>query len=231
MRFCLLYLEVLFYFKEEVLNFINFIKSHVDFKFHFVTSIALMVFILIFPALKYMPQSYGFENGLIENIQMCVLFAILFMCIFAKQNKKFFKYVIFALLIIMLREVNLGRTLFFPVEGEVGRFYSWREINAQLGFPLGKCVHGTYGLYIAFVAILFIIKGIFKDVWELIKNTKLPFWNLMFMGISSFLGAIAEKATNNNFIFEEGFELLFYTALAGIVYLYSRDERFSIKEE
>lgn len=209
----------------------NFIKNHIDFKFHFVTLIALIVLISIFPALMYMPQSYGYENGLIENIQMCVLFAMLFMCIFAKQNKRFFHYATLALLIIMLREINLGRTIFFPIEGEIGKFYSWKDINNQLGFPLGKCIHFTYGLYIAFVAILFIVKGIFKDVWNLVKCTKLPFWNLAFMGLASFLGAIAEKATNNNFIFEEGFELLFYVALAGIVYLYSRDERFSVKED
>lgn len=209
---------------------IDFVKEHVDFKFHWVSVVALMVFISIFPALKYMPQRYGFENGLIENIQMCVLFVILFMCFFAKQNKRFFRYAAFALTIIILREINLGRTLFFPIEGEVGKFYSWKEINAQLGFPIGKCVHGLYGLYIALVMILFIVKGIFKDLWMLIKNTKLPLWNLLFIGLASFLGAIAEKATHNNFIFEEGFELLFYTALAGIVYLYSRDERFAIKE-
>ena len=46
------------------------------------------------------------------------------------------------------------------------------------------------------------------------------------MCLASFCGAIAEKAANNNFIFEEGFELLFYIALAGIVYLYTRDDRF-----
>ena len=77
----------------------------------------------------------------------------------------------------------------------------------------------------------FIVKGIFKEGFELIKNTKLPFWNLIFMGISSFCGAIAEKATNNNFIFEEGFELLFYVALAGIIYLYTMDSRFTVEEK
>ncbi len=209
----------------------EFIKKHLDFKCYPVSIIAFVVLILIFPALKFMPQSYGFENGFLEDIQMAVLFGIMLLCVSAKYNKRFFKYVIFALVIIMLREVNLGRTLFFPIDGEVGKFYSWRDINAQLGFPLGKCVHFVYGLYIAFVAVLFIIKGIFKDAWMLIKNTKLPFWNLLLMAFSSFMGAIAEKATNNNFIFEEGFELLFYVALLGVAYLYSRNVNFSVSEE
>jgi hypothetical protein len=67
-------------------------------------------------------------------------------------------------------------------------------------------------------------------MWNIIKNIKLSVWNLLFMGFSSFLGSIAEKATNNNFIFEEGFELLFYIALAGIVYLYSRHENFALEQ-
>lgn len=43
-----------------------------------------------------------------------------------------------------------------------------------------------------------------------------------------FMGAIAEKATNNNFVFEEGFELLFYVSLLGIIWLYSKNENFQI---
>ena len=54
----------------EMKNVLNFIKSHIDFKFYAVTWIALVVGILIIPALMYMPQKYGFENGLIENIQL-----------------------------------------------------------------------------------------------------------------------------------------------------------------
>jgi len=208
----------------------SFIKNHLDFKFYRVSLITLVVFLLIFPALAFLPQKYGYENGLLENIQMAVLFGIGYMCLFAKYNKRIFKFAALALLILIFREVNLGRTIFFPIEGEIGKFYSWKQINAQLGFPLGKCVHFTYGLYIAFVAILFIVKGIFKEGFILIKNVKLPVWNLLFMGISAFCGAIAEKATNNNFIFEEGFELLFYTALAGVIYLYTMNEKFTVKE-
>lgn len=60
---------------------------------------------------------------------------------------------------------------------------------------------------------------------------KLPFWNVSLACFSMFMGAIAEKATNNNFIFEEGFELLFYICLLGIVYLYSRHKNFMLENE
>ena len=35
-------------------------------------------------------QKYGYENGLLESIQMIVLFGILGMCLTSKVNKRFF---------------------------------------------------------------------------------------------------------------------------------------------
>ncbi|MCQ2744267.1 MAG: hypothetical protein MJ230_05680, partial [bacterium] len=91
-------------------------------------------------------------------------------------------------------------------------------------------VHLTYGMWIATVSIIFLKKKFYIDVWNMLKNIKLPFWNLAFMCFAMFMGAIAEKATNNNFIFEEGFELLFYVSLCGILWLYSRNKKFMLKE-
>lgn len=64
----------------------------------------------------------------------------------------------------------------------------------------------------------------------MIKKIKFPFWNLLFACFAMFMGAIAEDATNNNFIFEEGFELFFYVSLLGIVWLYSRNKNFIMGE-
>ena len=59
------------------MNIIEFIKKHLDFKFYGVSWIALIVALSIIPMLKYMPQNLGYENGLLEDIQMIVLFIIL----------------------------------------------------------------------------------------------------------------------------------------------------------
>lgn len=201
----------------------EFIKNHFDFKFYGVTWIALFVCLSIIPMLMYMPQKYGFENGLIENIQMSVLFIIVYLAATAKTNKKFFNFVILVLSILIIREVNCGRTLFFPIPDTYHQYYSWRD----LPWPwLGKIVHGIYGTWIAIVGLIFFKKKIYIDLWNYAKNIKFPFWNLVFACIAMFMGAIAEKATGNNFIFEEGFELLFYVSLLGFVWLYSRNKNF-----
>lgn len=206
----------------------SFIGNHFDFRFYGVTWLALAVGLAIIPCLMYMPQKFGFENGLLENIQMTVLFITFALCLTAKINKRFFRFAALALTILIIREVNCGRTLFFPIPGEYHKYYSWR----QLPWPwLGKVVHTLYALWIAFVAFVFLKKKIYIDLWQIIKNVKFPVWNLLFMGFASFMGAIAEKLTNNNFIFEEGFELLFYVSLMGIVYLYSRHKNFMFEVE
>ena len=201
----------------------NFIKNHFDFRFYGVTWIALFVGLSIIPMLMYMPQEYGFENGLIENIQMCVLFIIFILCLTSKVNKKLFNFVALALTLLIIREVNCGRTLFFPIPGEYHQYYSWRQLPNPW---IGKIAHTLYGIWIGVVALIFFKKKIYVDLWRMIKNIKFPFWLLLFAGFANFMGAIAEKLTNNNFIFEEGFELFFYVSILGFVWLYSRNKNF-----
>lgn len=207
---------------------LGFVKAHFDFKFYGVTWVSLVIGLSIVPMLMYMPQKYGFENGLLENIQMAVLLFTAYLCLSSKVNKQFFQFIALVFSILIIREVNCGRTLFFPIPGEYHKYYSWRE----LPWPwLGKLVHSLYAMWIAFVSLVFLKKKFYLDVWALVKNIKLPVWNIMFACFAMFMGAIAEKATNNNFIFEEGFELLFYVSIAGIIWLYSRNEKFSLTND
>ncbi|MBR6098365.1 hypothetical protein IKP85_01315 [bacterium] len=203
----------------------DFIKKHLDFQIYQVTWIAFAVFLAIPFCLEYMPQKYGYENGLLESIQFGVLFVIFGMCFTAKVNRRFFKFCALILTIIMIREVNCGRTLFLKIPGTENSFYPWRDLK------YGFLVHPIYGLYIAIIALYFIIKKHVITLWKLIKGVRLPFWNIAIACFAMLMGAIAEEATNDNFIFEEGFELLFYVCLAGIVYLYSRHDNFMLEVE
>ena len=65
----------------------------------------------------------------------------------------------------------------------------------------------------------------------MIKKIKFPFWNVAFAIFAMYMGAIAEKLTNNNYIFEEGFELFFYVSILGIVWLYSRNKNFILEQK
>ena len=211
-----------------MLKIIDFIKSHFDFKFYGVVWIALIVGLSIYPMLLFLPPKYGFENHVLENIQMTVLFICVYLCATSKVNKKFFNFTILILSIIMIREVNCGRTLFFPIEGEYHKYYSWKDLPNPY---LGKIAHTLYGIWMGIVGLVFLKKKIYIDLWNMIKNIRIPFWNLAFACFAMFMGAIAEKLTNNNFIFEEGFELFFYVSLMGFIWLYSRNKNFILENE
>ena len=197
----------------------NFFKTHIDFKFNIPTLISFLVTLMIIPAFLFLPEHCGYENGLIENIQLMVLFLGVFFAIRPKTDKKFFTFVALVLSILFLREINCGRTIFFPISGTENAFYSWKEIK------YGWLAHPLFGAYIAFVGFYFLKNKLFINIWEKLRDIKFPIWNFLFLILGMALGTYAEECVHN-FVLEEITELLFYVALVGFIYLYSRDKRF-----
>ncbi len=194
---------------------IKFLKEHFDFKIYGITWFAILNALLIIPCVLFLPERFGYENGLLENIQMAVLFFGLYLSFFSKIDKKFFIFVGLVLLILILREVNCGRTLFFPVPGYENVFYSWKDIK------YGYLAHPIYGVFIASVGFYFLKNKLFINLWNYIKNTKLPLWNIFFMLLGMGLGLYAEH-TMHNMVFEEITEMLFYVSLIGIIWIYTK---------
>ena len=201
----------------------DFIINHFAFGFYPTTVISLLVAIAVLPCIMFLPVEYGYENGLLENLQLIALFLGAIFAFRSKIDKKFFYFVILVISILMLREVNCGRTIFFPVPDTVNEFYRWSEIK------YGYLAHPLYGLYMTLVGIYFLKNKLFVTLWSKLKNIKLPIWDLILMLIGMALGTYAEEVAHN-FVMEEITELLFYVALAGIIYLYSHNENFREKE-
>lgn len=193
----------------------EFLKKHLDFKIYNVTWLSVLNTILIIPCVLFLPEKFGYENGLLENLQMLVLFVGLYLSFFSKTDKKFFVFAGLVLTILMLREVNCGRTLFFPIEGYDNAYYRWEDIK------YGYLVHPLFGTFIACVGVYFLKNKLFLNFWNYLKNTTLPFWNIIFMISGMLLSTYAEHHTSN-MVFEEIAELLFYVSLVGIIYIYTR---------
>lgn len=201
----------------------EFLKNHFDFKCYPVTLVALAVALLVVPCVMFLPEQYGYENGLLENLQMVVLFLGVYLAVKSKVNKQFFYFAAMVLVILILREVNCGRTLFFPVPDTVNTFYGWKDIK------YGWLAHPLYGAYMAYVAFYFFKNKLFVDLWAFLSKIKLPVWNILLMLLGMGLGLYAEKVTHN-FVFEEITELLFYVSLVGIIYLFGYNNKFWLKD-
>lgn len=199
----------------------DFVRTHFDFGVQSVTWFAIATAIAILPSIIFLPEEWGWENGILENLQMFVLFIGLYLALRVNSHKKFFNFIAMILVIIILREVNCGRTLFFPVPDMTNTFYSWKEIK------YGYLAHPIYGIYIAWVGYYFLKNKLFITLYNIICKIKFPIWNIILMFIGMSLGTYAEHATNN-FVFEEISELLFYVALVGIIYLYTRNKNFKL---
>ncbi|MBQ7763857.1 hypothetical protein IJ384_00665 [bacterium] len=200
----------------------EFVKSHVNFGFQNITWVGVLTALAIIPAVMFLPERYGFENGVIENIQLVVLFLGLFFALRPKVDKKFFTFVALVLGILLIREVNCGRTIFFPIPGEENAFYRWSEIK------YGWLAHVIYGIYMAFVGLYFLVNKLFITLWQKLWSIKFPIWNFVLLLIGMIGGLYAEEM--HLLVFEESAELLFYVALVGFVYLYSRHEDFIKKD-
>ena len=71
---------------------INFMQSHINFGIQGVTIISIITAIAIAPFMMFLPEKCGWENGLLENIQMVVLFLGVFFALRPKTDKKFFHF-------------------------------------------------------------------------------------------------------------------------------------------
>lgn len=198
---------------------VNFVKSHFDFNFYKSAILPLLVLLAVVPCVKFLPVEYGYENGLLENLQMLTLLLCFVFALCAKHSKKFFYFAAMVIFLLIAREVNYGRTIFFAVPGEVNTFYTWHDIQ------YGWIVNPIVGVYIACMSLYFIFSKACVQMWNIIKNVKFPVWNFIFLFIGMVLGEYAEKTTEN-FVFEEISELLFYTALLSIIWLYLFNKNF-----
>lgn len=196
----------------------EFVQKHFNFGFQNVIWAGIITALAIIPAVMYLPIQYGYENGVIENIQLMVLFLGMFFAIRPKVDKKFFTFVALVLGILLIREVNCGRTIFFPIPGTENEFYRWSEIK------YGWLAHPIYGLYMAFVGFYFLKNKLFITLWEKLRDIKFPVWNFVLLLIGMIGGLYAEEM--HLLVMEEATELLFYVALVSFIYLYSRHEDF-----
>ena len=195
------------------MNIKNFILKHFDFKVYGVVILAIIILLLTIPCSLYLPQNYGYENGLIENIQMAVLLITFIMCLKVINNRKFFVFIALIITILALREINCGRTIFFPVPNKENAFYKWNEIK------YGYLAHPIFGLYMLSVAFYFIRNKLFIPLWNYISKYTIPIYNVLFIIIGIMLSLYADKQ-NHNLVLEEMAELFMYISLAGIIYIY-----------
>lgn len=86
---------------------------HLNFKVYKVTVAAIIAALAIAPCVMFLPESYGFENGVLENLQLIVLFLGFIFALMAKDNKKFFYFVAMIIAVLAIRRGKLFQNRIF----------------------------------------------------------------------------------------------------------------------
>lgn len=178
----------------------------------------LMAALFAFVACLYthkMPEEWGYENSPIENAQMVVLTVGAGLCATARNHRSFYRLSFFVMLLFLLREVNFGRAVFFPVEGQPNTFYKWQDI------PYGWLAHWLIGAYIAALAVYFVCRKLWISLWEILRVKAFPVWGILFMVIGAVLN-FGEEMILEDYVAEEIAELGMYFAFIYLVAVYTR---------
>lgn len=162
------------------------------------------------------PTDFADKNSPIEYMQLVVLFIGMGVAFSARQERSLWRFAGFLLLFFALREVNYGRTLpFFAEEGNPNKFPRWKDI------PYGWVAHVAVGVYWTALALYFICKKLWVNILLILKNTRMPLWETLFLVAALAMVHVQERFLHNN-IGEEFAELSFYVTLILLICRYSR---------
>jgi len=204
---------------EKIKGFFTGLKSRLDFNFRPITILPLLIILLTLPACLWLPVEYSYENCLIENFQLIIILAAFIICIKAKNDKTFFNTLALVMVILFLREINCGRTVFFHIPGGgPNDFYSWKQI------PYGYLAHPIYGAFMAFSGLYFILTESYKPLWNYFLKAKISIYNWVFVIIGIVFGLLGEEWGMP--MLEEMTETLFYTSLLAIIFLQAQNKEY-----
>lgn len=194
---------------RPILNHLNFRLSR--------TLLPALLFLILLPLYPFIPEAWAYENGLIESLQLIVLLFGIVLCLTTPTEKGLYRSIALILSILILREINCGRTLFFAVPGAVNQFRQWKNI------PYGWLAHPLFGLYIVGSLLTFLKQKRYLTLWRLIQRIRLPFWTLLLMIIGVTFTLLGERVMEEARL-EEIAEMLFYLSMTSGLYLYSRQK-------
>lgn len=176
-----------------------------DIKLYKENLIALTALIFSVIYIKMFNLSSIEENTLLENVQLLALFGGFIATFKTKKYKTFFTFLGLILLLMFAREISYGRVFID---------------ETQFTFNRHLC-HILVGIYIASSVLYAIIKKIWVDIIEIIKNIKFPLWTILGTFICVILQIFCEKVLENSCI-EETAELVLYCFILSLILIYRK---------
>lgn len=166
--------------------------------------------------IKFAEPQFFAEGTLIENLQLAVLTVAFIIVVTAKKDRTLFIALAMLIVLMLMRETNLGRSYFCEKYLSPDEICRWK--NMKYGIIV-EPLRNLYGLY-----ILYYIWS--RKVYKLIEKYILqaPIYlvdSLIFVG-AVVAATIAEWPLIDNEILEESSELLMYIVFINLILRYRK---------
>ncbi len=192
------------------------ILKRFDWHFSWEQIVQLMLLMAIYPLMKYADPQWFVENGIVENMQIFILFLMLLLCLKAQNARKMFVFFALIVVFLIMRETNLGRSYFCAKYLKPEEICRWRNLK------YGYIIEASKVIYILFTIGYFIVNKIWQPIMAYVKNAPFFVWEAIFFMIGAVGGTIAEFQSIDNEIMEESCEALMYIAMLFALYRYQK---------
>jgi len=181
----------------------------------------LTVFVLLYCAAVYPLALWGepryfVENGLVENLQLVVLAIAFVISLRVKQHKKFYVCIAMFIVLMIMRETNLGRAFFCEKYLSPDELCRWKSM--KYGFIV-EPLRNLYGIYILWYAFK---NRLHRDFIAYAQKAPLFMFDFIPLFLAYIVANVAEFSFVDNEVLEESGEMLFYLTFTDILWRYSR---------
>lgn len=204
-------------FYREKMNFLDFLKNiptRIRWNINGLTIIEFIYILAIPFMLKFANSQFFVEGALVENLQLVILAAAFVIAVKAPQDRSLFIALALLIVLMLMRETNLGRSYFCEKYLSPDEICRWKKM--KYGFIV-EPLRDLYGLYILYYIWS---RKVYKIVWQYLKQAPIYiFDSLVFVG-AAIVATISEWPIIDNEILEECCELLMYIGLVNLIWRY-----------
>ena len=186
-------------FYREKMNFLDFFKNiptRIRWNINGLTIIEFIYILAIPFVLKFANSQFFVEGALVENLQLVVLAVAFVIAVKAPQDRSLFIALALLIVLMLMRETNLGRSYFCEKYLSPDEICRWKKM--KYGFIV-EPLRNLYGLYILYYIWS---RKVYKIVWQYLKQAPIYiFDSLVFVG-AAIVATIAEWPIIDNEILE-----------------------------
>lgn len=199
------------------MNFLDFLKNippRIRWNINGLTIIEFICILAIPFMLKFANSQFFVEGALVENLQLVVLAVAFVIAVKAPQDRSLFIALALLIVLMLMRETNLGRSYFCEKYLSPDEICRWEKM--KYGFVV-EPLRNLYGLY-----ILYYIgsRKVYKIVWQYLKQAPIYIFDSLVLVGAAIVATISEWPIIDNEILEECCELLMYVGLVNLIYRY-----------